>query len=273
MGFDMSGFFIKETLDKPHLLPGSPFVLQVKPPSFRLKSGSLSKRHSGYLAKHIREFVSVNVPIYFGVVTSDKKSIDIYSCQPLLALVAWKGAGPLCDGISTGHIKLQMELVEAVPMTPLTIVNAGPDEVTVYLHKVTTVTPSTGINSAELRLWTDDCQTYLATIESYSAGEFIYQGSQMMQFIGIGTFCHALKRMMHASCMLAEEIYHHNNRFVNSTKQVDHRLLIQLGETAEQINQLRNDLRDHNEMESIVDDLRWQAWYSNATAIAESVKR
>jgi hypothetical protein len=270
IGVDLSGFFIETSKRKPQLLmPGSAFMMQVKPPSFRRQNGDVASRYRSYVSKRIEAFTALGTPIYIGIVHSNKKQIDVYSCQGILVLLAAFGRDGLVHKVESGEISVEIGLLDSADSFPIQISSTSTYKL--LLHKVTTLTANTGIDSPEMMEWATDCDAYHRTLESYIAGEFIFDGpgGQFAQFIGIGTFSHAIKRMMHASTMLAEEI-HHGHRFVDRPDDSDQKFLVSLGETASYLDRLRLRLVDDSSLKEIIDSRRWDAWLKNISAIAET---
>lgn len=261
-GFDVSGFFIKPHPTKSgQILPFLPYALQVKPPSWN---------QADYIEKHLHELAVIGVPFYIGVVKPDKQTLDIYSGKGLQALFSLHDWEDLTRMVGEGTATVRNELVDEHQGLPA---RRDGNDFTVVLYKVSTLSMTTGFDSEETLRWVADCQDSMSTILSAKAGEFIFHGppDQSSQWIGVGTFTHAMRRFMHASAMLAEEV-HHGNRFMSSDADADREFLHQLGRIAEQVIDMKNRLHHQAFANEIIDARQWNAWVKNVIGIANTAK-
>lgn len=259
-GFDISGFFIKPHPTKPkQILPFLPYVIQVKPPSWD---------DSNYIQKHLHELAVIGVPYYVGVVQPDTQTIDIYSGKGLQALFSLHDWEDLVRMVANGSATVRNELAKDHQGIPA---RRDGDNFTVILYKVTTLTMTSGHESDETKMWVDDCQESMNTIWSAKAGEFIFHGppDQYTQWIGVGTFTHALRRFIHASAMIAETMQY-GNHFMIPDKATDKNLLIKLGQISEVVDNLKNRLLDQKLAGETIDNRLWSAWIRNVKAIGRS---
>jgi hypothetical protein len=259
-GFDVSGFFIKPHPTKPRqILPFLPYALQVKPHSWR---------ETDYVVKHLHELAVIGVPYYIGVVKPDEQSLDIYSGKGLQALFSLHDWEELTNMVEQGKATVRNELVEEHEGIPA---RRDGNDFTVVFYKVATLSMTTGYNSVETLRWVSDCQESLDTIQSAKAGEFIFHGppDQYTQWIGVGTFTHAMRRFMHASAMLAEGI-HYGNRFMTSDENFDREFLRQLGMIAQQVIDMKDRLGNKALANEIIDERQWNAWIKNVISIANT---
>lgn len=259
-GFDISGFFIKPHPTKPRqILPYLPYALQVKPHSWH---------EPDYIEKHLHELAVIGVPYYIGIVRPDSQTIDIYSGKGLQALFSLHDWEDLVTMVASGSATVRNELAEDHQGIPA---RRDGDNFTVILYKVTELTMTSGHESDETKKWVDDCQDSMNTIWSAKAGEFIFHGprDQYTQWIGVGTFIHALRRFMHASAALAEEL-HHGNRFMSLDENADDHFLRELGGFANQLINMRNRLCDKGLVGEIIDEQQWEAWVTSVISIANS---
>lgn len=261
-GFDVSGFFIEQHPGRRgQIVPRLPYVLQVKPPSWN---------EHDYFEKHLHELAVMGVPFYVGVVRPLTQTIDIYSGKGLQALFSLHDWKDLVKMISEGKATVHNELVEQYDGIPA---RRDGNKFTVFLYKVSTLTMTSGYQSDETLTWFADCQDSMNTIWSAKAGEFIFHGppDQFSQWIGVGTFTHAVRRFMHASAMLAEEM-HRDNRFMAADAAADRNFLIQLGDMAKCIDTMRNRLFNQKLSNEIIEDALWSAWTNNVIAIGNSAR-
>jgi hypothetical protein len=261
-GFDISGFFIKEHPTKRgQILPFLPYTLQVKPPSWK---------EPRYLEKHLHELAVIGVPYYIGVVQPKTRTIDIYSGKGLQALFSLHDWEDLTRMVANGTATVRNETADEHQGIPARRVG---NDFTVVLYKVASLTMTTGYDSKETAQWIADCQDSLDTFYSAKAGEFIYYGppDQYAQWIGVGTFTHAIRRFMHASSMLAEVVFS-DIRFVASKSTADRDFLVQLRDIAKHVVSIKERLVNKALSNEVIDDDQWRTWVASVETIGNSAE-
>lgn len=267
-GVDLIGFFkVDHPIRSDMHVPSLPFHLQVKP-----------KSDPKFIAKHIHELTRLYAPFYYAVGNTEKQTVTIYSGLGIVGLSMKDDRDELCRKVYTGNLKVKLKL------TRTTLPNAGlprleaDGSIVVDFYKVAVLTTSTKINSEEVKRWRADCAAFIRSIESYNSGEFVlesYRGT-VAQAVGIGTFSHAIKRMMHSATMLAETIHHNHTQQMRSSQvgppKEDLTFLITLGYIARYLNGLRTRISDKSILDVVIDENRWGAWLDNTTGIANTAE-
>ena len=260
-GVDLIGFFkVDHPTRSDMYVPSLPFHVQVKP-----------KNEPDFIAKHIHELTQLYAPFYFAVGNTKKQMVTVYSGLGILGLCMLMDREELRRKVDRGELRILLELTDSHD------INAGvprpieANTLVVDFYKVAELTTASTIDSEEVRHWRRDCSAILRSIESYNSGEFVLDGPDgtVFQVIGNGTYSHAVKRMLHASAMIAQVI-NDGNSAVGGVETKDLEFLTTLGHVAEYMEGLPARMLDTSVLSSIVVEKRWEAWSRNVMAIAKS---
>lgn len=258
-GVDLMGFFkVDHPRHQDMFVPSLPFHMQVKP-----------NKDPSFISKHIHELTQLYAPFYFAVGDVLKNTVAVYSGLGLVGLCISDDRHELCRRVDTGELKVVLNLTEEPGPNAGIPRCVASNTFEVDFYKVAVLTSETKIDSEEVQRWRSDCAAVMRSIESYNSGEFVLFGPEgpVAQAVGIGTYSHAVKRMMHASTMLSEVI-HHGNHFADGVNVEDAEFLVCMGHVAEYLNGLRGRIKDPTVLSQLVTDETWEAWYRNVTAIA-----
>jgi hypothetical protein len=253
-GTDVSGFFIKDhPTKKGQIVPDLSFVMQVKPPSWKK-----SKKFPRYVQDRVRELGSFTVPFYISIVNPKTKELNVYSGQGLAALFALESATNLAHQIEKGEATIRCEIVDSIHGMPA---RRDGNSFTIIFYKVATLGMESGFDSPEALEWRRDCFYYTKTIESSSAGEFIFRGVPMpgAQWLGIGTYLHALRRNMHSAYILSEFVHSQYEPGVTPNDRMT-RLIHALAESALQVDDVYNLFDGTPLREEIISSQEWTSW-------------
>ncbi|MBK6420457.1 MAG: hypothetical protein IPF79_14880 [Ignavibacteria bacterium] len=258
-GVDVLGFFKADHPRRPDMqIPSLPFHMQVKP-----------KNEPSFISKHIHELTQLHAPFYFAIGDTDEFTVEIYSGLGLVGLCMIDDRHELCRRIDLGELKVLLKLTENPGDSAGLPRWVEDNTLEIDFYKVAVLDTKTKIDSKDVQRWRRDCAAIARSIESYNSGEFVLDCPEgtVAQAIGIGTYTHAVKRMMHASAMLSEVI-HHGNSFAGGIDVEDAEFLVVMGRVAEYLNGLRGRILDPTILLKLVTEERWVAWYRNVSAIA-----
>jgi hypothetical protein len=258
-GVDVFGFFKADHPRRPDIhIPSLPFHMQVKP-----------ENDPSFISKHIHELTQLHAPFYFAVGNTEEFKVEIYSGLGLVGLCMIDGRHELCRRVDLGELRVILKLTENPGD------NAGlprwveDNTLEIDFYKVAVLDVKTKIDSKDVQRWRNDCAAIARSIESYNSGEFVLDGPDgtVAQAVGIGTYSHGIKRMMHASAILSGMI-HRGNSFAGGFDVKDAEFLVVIGRVAEYLNRLRGRILDPTILSNLVSEERWEAWYRNVSEIA-----